>query len=1486
MSWDNEIVMRDVTNAGLVVSDRIGRDVASQVDLEDALEASRYASHPYTAQPREWPPLVEVVDSWELPSVLIERYNASSGEGTALCGIFPEIHRAWASVDNTLFLWRFDKWDGHCPEYNGDEQAICAVALAKVKPGIFVEAIQYLLILSTPVELILVGVCCSGSSDGTDPYAEVSLQPLPDYTIPSDGVTMTCISCTDRGHIFLAGRDGHIYELQYSTGSGWQKRCRKVCLTAGVGSIISRWVVPNVFKFGAIDPIVEMVIDNERHILYARTEEMKIQVFSLGANGDGPLRKVAEERNLINQRDTYGGRQPAGSRAPRSAKTTIVSISPLSSLESKWLHLVAVLSDGRRMYLSTSSSGGNNSSAGSFGGLNHQKPNCLKVVTTRPAPPLGAGSGLPFGAVSLASRSQSEDLSLKIESAYYSAGTLFLSDSSPSTVSSLLIVNRDSSSQSSSSSLGAVARSSRPLRELVSSLPIEGRMLFVSDVLPLPDTAAAVQSLYLQLEFCGYDNSGESCEKTSGKLWARGDLSTQHILPRRRIVIFSTMGMMEVVFNRPVDILRRLLESNSPRSLLEDFFSRFGSGESAAMCLMLAARIIYTETLVSNVAAERAAEAYEDPRLVGVPQLEGSGAFPNTRAPAGGFSMGQVVQEAEPVFSGAHEGLCLCSSRLLLPLWELPVFITKGSTDSSVASDNVIIVCRLPGEAMQILEDKIRSLEKLIKSRRNQRRGLYGCVAGLGDLTGSILIGTGLDFGAGDRSMVRNLFGSSASNEGGASNKRQRLPYSSAELAAMEVRAMECIRQLLLRCGEALFLLQLLAQHHVTRLIQNFDANIKQALVQLTFHQLVCSEEGDKLATRLVSALMEHYTGPDGRGTVDDISGRLREGCSSYYKESDYKFYLAVESLERAAATLDTEERENLAREAFNYLSKVPESADLRTVCKRFEDLRFYEAVVLLPLQKAQALDPAGDAFNEQIDDGIRDHALAQREQCYEIIASALHSLKGEASKREFGSPIRPVAQSTLDQASRKKYICQIVQLGVQSSDRVFHHYLYRTLINLGLEDELLEYGGPDLVPFLQNSGREPTNEVRAASAVASPISPLAHARVPVASNQAKYFELLARFYVLKRQHVLAAHVLVRLAERRSTDAGDAPTLEQRRQYLSNAVLQAKSASDTDGMSGSGRGALDNGLLDLLEGKLSVLQFQIKIKDELEAMASRLEASTGTSESGSNETSPNMSNSADPNFVRILREKAKELSMELKSITQLYNDYAVPFELWEICLEMLYFASYSGDADSSIVRETWARLIDQALTRGGIAEACAVLKRVGSHVYPGDGAVLPLDTLCLHLEKAAQERVVSGVESVGDEDIPRALLAACKGAVEPVLNTYDQLLSSGAVLPTPNLRLRLLRSVLTLLREWALSVFAQGMGTSVTGASLILGGNLSLGQTAVVNQGVRDKITSAANRYMTEVRRLPLPQNQTEAVYRGFRELEESLLSPFPFERF
>lgn len=103
------------------------------------------------------------------------------------------------------------------------------------------------------------------------------------------------------------------------------------------------------------------------------------------------------------------------------------------------------------------------------------------------------------------------------------------------------------------------------------------------------------------------------------------------------------------------------------------------------------------------------------------------------------------------------------------------------------------------------------------------------------------------------------------------------------------------------------------------------------------------------------------------------------------------------------------------------------------------------------------------------------------------------------------------------------------------------------------------------------------------------------------------------------------------------------------------------------------------------------------------------------------------------------------------------------------------------------------------------------------------------------------------MEGVGDEDVARALMAACKGAVEPVLNTYDQLLSSGVILLSPTLKLRLLRSVLVVVREWAVSVSATGTGAASVGGSL-LRGTFSMDQRTAVHHGIRDKIASAANR--------------------------------------
>ena len=40
--------------------------------------------------------------------MVLERYNAC--QTVAFCGAFPEIKRAWATVDSRLYLWRYDRW--------------------------------------------------------------------------------------------------------------------------------------------------------------------------------------------------------------------------------------------------------------------------------------------------------------------------------------------------------------------------------------------------------------------------------------------------------------------------------------------------------------------------------------------------------------------------------------------------------------------------------------------------------------------------------------------------------------------------------------------------------------------------------------------------------------------------------------------------------------------------------------------------------------------------------------------------------------------------------------------------------------------------------------------------------------------------------------------------------------------------------------------------------------------------------------------------------------------------------------------------------------------------------------------------------------------------------------------------------------------------------------------------------------------------------
>ena len=67
---------------------------------------------------------------------------------------------------------------------------------------------NHLLVLSTPVEIVLVGLSVSADRKDLQIYST-------NMSIPSDNINMTQIVSSENGRIFMCGKDGNIYEFSY-----------------------------------------------------------------------------------------------------------------------------------------------------------------------------------------------------------------------------------------------------------------------------------------------------------------------------------------------------------------------------------------------------------------------------------------------------------------------------------------------------------------------------------------------------------------------------------------------------------------------------------------------------------------------------------------------------------------------------------------------------------------------------------------------------------------------------------------------------------------------------------------------------------------------------------------------------------------------------------------------------------------------------------------------------------------------------------------------------------------------------------------------------------------------------------------------------------------------------------------------------------------------------------------------------------------------
>jgi nuclear pore complex protein Nup155 len=148
---------------------------------------------------------------------------------------------------------------------------IVGVNLIVPKPGVFIPDIKYLLVLTTPVEIIVLGkhsfsvsikqnlkvslpISIKGLIFGQNEknvmapmsaFDEMQLMNKPIFVLNTDNVAITCIEGTADGRIFMGGRDGCLYEIAYQAESDWfGKRCKKINHSQGLMSLI----VPGFLK--------------------------------------------------------------------------------------------------------------------------------------------------------------------------------------------------------------------------------------------------------------------------------------------------------------------------------------------------------------------------------------------------------------------------------------------------------------------------------------------------------------------------------------------------------------------------------------------------------------------------------------------------------------------------------------------------------------------------------------------------------------------------------------------------------------------------------------------------------------------------------------------------------------------------------------------------------------------------------------------------------------------------------------------------------------------------------------------------------------------------------------------------------------------------------------------------------------------------------------------------------------------------------------
>ena len=389
------------------------------------------------------------------------------------------------------------------------------------------DDIKHILVLATPMKIQLVGIAVTPAPSGSSSVGFY----LTDLEAPTNGITMNCICSTSSGRIFMAGSDGHLYEAEYNLSTSWFRAGSSCSITNHSGGSWVRSVVPWA-SMPARDPIVDITIDSSRHLLYTRSSNNVLSLYTLGSDGLAVPTMQASLRDPCSSASLMSPANPM--LDPRTF--AIVSFQAITKEESKRFGLVAITRTGVRLYFIFNQNSYSSSFCLRIAHVRSPPQNPQQHQQNRPSAPFYAPQQqqmLQQQAQQSANRAGLTPIPENhVHTAYYAPGGLYLAaHSSTDEADSLAIMAPDVGKLSTMS----LSSQNSVLAEIAGALEIQGTIQAIAEVGSSSSTSSVVPGL--------------------------NELATQAMSATRAFLVVTTKNLYILYRSRPMDVLASLLQN-------------------------------------------------------------------------------------------------------------------------------------------------------------------------------------------------------------------------------------------------------------------------------------------------------------------------------------------------------------------------------------------------------------------------------------------------------------------------------------------------------------------------------------------------------------------------------------------------------------------------------------------------------------------------------------------------------------------------------------------------------------------------------------------------------------------------------------------------------------------------------------------------------------------------------------------------------------